>query len=346
MVDKTTSYHILELVPDSDPETPKGAPDSPSKARDESSFIQSLATITAAMIKKNYRRLVLKWHPDKHPENREKADEMIRSINNAYEVLSNPAKKQAYDDQLAALDRRKRGVQLPTSSISPRFAIPKEFMLSPLRARIVGGGGDSGKKFIRYQTPTAAAPGIAGKAGLAGIGAVFAQSREDCKDVDFLSFFEKTKFNLYWLPEVNNMCRIRPAATAQVGHAGGLNLTFLLNPDETAQKPGGPAPKYSESELHVTANQVSHQISYIAVPSPTMANAYRFEAAFHPGFWLAWREPNHLRVLNQIEENDDRTSIDFQLLPYEVMYQFLGLEEVLAPVLAEMPKDSEGYMST
>lgn len=60
-------------------------------------------------IKKAYRKLVLKWHPDKHPENRDEAEEKIRAINNAYETLSNPTKRATYDAQRQALIRSKCG---------------------------------------------------------------------------------------------------------------------------------------------------------------------------------------------------------------------------------------------
>jgi len=36
----------------------------------------------------SYRRLALKWHPDKNPENQEQANRMFKEISEAYEVLS------------------------------------------------------------------------------------------------------------------------------------------------------------------------------------------------------------------------------------------------------------------
>ncbi|KAF7457058.1 putative heat shock protein DNAJue Pfj4 [Cryptosporidium felis] len=48
-------------------------------------------------IKKSYRRLALKWHPDKNPDNRTEAEEMFKKIAEAYEVLSDPEKRDRYD---------------------------------------------------------------------------------------------------------------------------------------------------------------------------------------------------------------------------------------------------------
>ena len=39
-------------------------------------------------IKKAYKRLALKWHPDKNPNNLKEAEKHFKEISEAYEVLS------------------------------------------------------------------------------------------------------------------------------------------------------------------------------------------------------------------------------------------------------------------
>ena len=51
---------------------------------------------SAEEIKSAYRKLAMKWHPDRNPDNPE-AKEKFQEASEAYEVLSNPEKRQRYD---------------------------------------------------------------------------------------------------------------------------------------------------------------------------------------------------------------------------------------------------------
>ena len=52
---------------------------------------------SAADMKKAYRKLAVKYHPDKNPGDKE-AEEKFKELSEAYETLSNPEKKEVYDN--------------------------------------------------------------------------------------------------------------------------------------------------------------------------------------------------------------------------------------------------------
>jgi curved DNA-binding protein CbpA len=50
-------------------------------------------------IKKSYKKLALKWHPDRNNANKDISNKKFKEISEAYSVLSNPKSRQKYDNK-------------------------------------------------------------------------------------------------------------------------------------------------------------------------------------------------------------------------------------------------------
>lgn len=69
-----------------------------SKPKDYYRILEVDYDATEETIRSNYIRLALKWHPDKHKD-QDGATSKFQEINEAYQVLSNPVKRQEYDEK-------------------------------------------------------------------------------------------------------------------------------------------------------------------------------------------------------------------------------------------------------
>ncbi len=65
--------------------------------KDYYNILQISKNATKDEIKSAYKKLALKYHPDKNQNNKEFAEDKFKEISEAYQVLSDDKKKQNYD---------------------------------------------------------------------------------------------------------------------------------------------------------------------------------------------------------------------------------------------------------
>lgn len=77
-------------------------------------------------IDKAYKKSALKWHPDKNPDNKEKAQEMFLKIYQAYEFLKDIASKTTYDE---AIEQKRRRSQFEEERRATSSVQRREFLV-------------------------------------------------------------------------------------------------------------------------------------------------------------------------------------------------------------------------
>ena len=94
--------------------------------------------VTEADLKKAYRRLAMKYHPDRNPDSAE-AEEHFKEAKEAFEVLSDARKRQAYDQFGHA------GVDSSAAGPGPGGAAGFSDIFESVFGDIFGGGGGGGR---------------------------------------------------------------------------------------------------------------------------------------------------------------------------------------------------------
>jgi len=89
-------------------------------------------------IKRAYRRLAMKWHPDRNPDNTE-AETEFKACTEAYEVLSDPERRQLYDRHGHAGLRQNPGHDFRSMHVNDIFS-----MFNDIFGQQAGGRGQRG----------------------------------------------------------------------------------------------------------------------------------------------------------------------------------------------------------
>ncbi len=85
-------------------------------------------------IKKSYRELALRWHPDKNTDDTETAEKMFQDISEAYEILSDKELRAKYDRGEPVFENQGGGGGQQRHHMDPNMFFQQHF-------RQQGGGG-------------------------------------------------------------------------------------------------------------------------------------------------------------------------------------------------------------
>ena len=120
-------------------------------------------TATPEEIKKAYRRLARKYHPDLNPEDKA-AEQRFKEINEAQEVLADPEKRAKYDQFGQYWQQAAAGGQPTGAGVGFDYSQYGSFddFINELLGRFGGGAGPSGQRVYTYRSSSPGAVGFAG----------------------------------------------------------------------------------------------------------------------------------------------------------------------------------------
>ncbi|WP_136524053.1 DnaJ C-terminal domain-containing protein [Geomonas ferrireducens] len=191
---------------------------------------------SADEIKRAYRKLAVKYHPDKNPGNKE-AEERFKEINEAYAVLSDPQKKEQFD-QFGSTNFHQRFSQ---EDIFRGFNVDDMFRdqgfgTDDIFSRIFGDA-------MRRQRGGRGRPAARGEDFSMELQVTFRDAYDGAeKRVAFMRDGSREELSVKVLAGIENGARLRVAGRGGPGRMGGpsgdLYLTVLVSADPLFQREG------------------------------------------------------------------------------------------------------------
>lgn len=191
---------------------------------------------SADEIKRAYRKLAVKYHPDKNPGNKE-AEERFKEINEAYAVLSDPQKKEQFD-QFGSTNFHQRFSQ---EDIFRGFNVDDMFRdqgfgTDDIFSRIFGDA-------MRRQRGGRGRPAARGEDFSMELQVTFRDAYDGAeKRVAFMRDGSREELSVKVPAGIENGARLRVAGRGGPGRMGGpsgdLYLTVLVSADPLFQREG------------------------------------------------------------------------------------------------------------